>query len=72
MADSLADAQRALNAKLDRDRRAKMGEPLDLGDAALDALAAVGDQDFAAAKALWRTANSGPIRDLLDAAPREE
>lgn len=66
MADLVA-AQHALTAAQDRKRRRAMGRPLALSDAALDALSAVGDADVAAAAALWRMANPGPLAMLLEA-----
>jgi hypothetical protein len=72
MPDQLTDAQRRLNAAQDAARRRAMGPPLNLSDGALDTLSGVSDADMAAAEALWRAANPGPLADLLDAEPGEE
>lgn len=67
MSDPLAVSQAELNAARDRVRRALMGQPLNVSDAQLDALAATGEGDVPTAEALWRAANPGPLGDLLSA-----
>lgn len=65
-------AQRDYDAARDRLRRVKMGRPLAVTAADLDALGEVQPSDFAAARALWRAANGGALGDLLDAEPAVE
>jgi hypothetical protein len=72
MPDSLADAQKRLNAAQDGARRRAMGPPLRLSDGDLDTLSGLSDADVAAADALWRAANPGGLADLLDAEPGED
>lgn len=67
LASKRTAAQQALNAAEARRRRAALGPPLQLDDAALDALAEVGPQDLGAVEALVRDA-AGPFGvDLLRA-----
>ncbi len=56
MSDTLEAAQARLNAARGRKRRLSLGPVLRQTDAALDALAAVGEHDLAAAEAFARDA----------------
>jgi hypothetical protein len=60
-------AERRLKAAQDRARRAKLGPPLQLTDAALDQAATVTEADIASAEAWWNAGVPPEARGLLDA-----
>lgn len=69
--DELTAAQRRLAQAQARQRRAKLGPPLDVGDQALDALADVGPSDLPAVEAFVRDAAGQFGVDLLRAKRRD-
>lgn len=68
--DDLSQAQRRLNAARARKRRADLGPPLDLDDAALDTLSTVGPHDMASVEAFIRDA-AGEVGVAMFRAKRE-
>lgn len=63
----LEAAETRLKAAQDKARRRKMGRPLNLAPAALDAAATIGPLDLAAAGAFWRRHARPGVKRLLEA-----
>lgn len=73
MADSkLSAAQARLNATKDRQRRRKLGSPLNLADAAIDGLATVGPEMQGQVEAYVRQVAGSAGVDLLRATSQDD